>query len=1088
MNNTLVHDWTLTAGALGGHQPDTGGPAITGVSVPWDARCALAAAGRTPDPRHGVNSRESDWVATRTWWLQRRVALPSVKSNERLFLHLGRSGDRCRAFVDGAPVGGTASFNREAWIDLNSHAGREVALDLAVDPVDPAFLTSRDVRPATRRHAGNLQAVMLPGGDHNPFLVNAGMIQPPEVVVADGCLVRGVGLTYRFRPRSAAVDGRVRLDLQAWAVCRVEIVIEPIDGNEPPCRLVAEVDPVDGTVEVPFGAFCVRRWQPWHHGEPACYRLTVTAGGRSVSMITGFREVAKVDDGAYCAQTPPSVLAWHSYENNGPYGQDRYKGYEAIRETGEAWPARPREADDWRCRHRINDRDLFIIGGAVVPPTLFWSEWSAEAQRRLVRRARESGHNTLRVWGGGILLDPAFYEECDRLGIMVHHDYLNFHEFETIDGAALAAREAEARTVARAVALHPCVVVLNGGNELHQNRNRSENPVFRMLERVSTQDAPQILWHRSSPVLPEVHGPWHFDLDHHARYASQRVPLNSECGCAAAPELESLRAMLPAADLARPLSDAWLHRAPDQGYFTLLRSYVQLFGPLGAADAAAVVARTQLIQALAYQVISEEHRRQQPAVCGFITWEFNEPWLDLNWGLIDQRLVAKAAFHVFRRANAPAAVSARLPAMVWAPGETFSAGIHLVCDPGLTVEATLEATVMDEAGSVLARQSFSGSSSSATALGDLTATVPERGTFTLALRGATTDGRDLRADYPCCVLPRGTARPARVLVLDGGCYEDAVIVRFLRAAGLDVIQREAGPDRPLADLDLTGVQVLVLGPLFNPLRSLSAAAWSAIDAAVRSGLGLVHAAYNTSAYVSGRYDVDVLANSALERLLPVTFPAGCWRNGDEGMVGGPLTALGDHPVWSGVDLAEAPDPGLGVLVVPRPGATVLARRGADPLLVEGVHGHGRVLVWTGPWGGHQYQECGFRAWNQAHRLLANLIEYAAHGSVVAGPGVPHPLAPLAALVAPRLTAAVTEDGPGRWTVTVANAGTGPAHLVRLRPGRPGSGTAFDWHPEDDAFGLLPGESRRIAVRAAPLAGQVLPAGLTPIATAWPAAE
>src|SRR5690606_20870418 len=135
--------------------------------------------------------------------------------------------------------------------------------------------------------------------------------------------------------------------------------------------------PGEGVQRIELRDLVVKPWWPFHLGFPHCYELTIRAGGQAIAVTTGFRTIEKRHNDAFLRRPVASVFDWHPYENNGPYGQEYYKGYDAIREAGETWPEKPREGD-YRYTHAVNGKEIFVMGGSVVPPTLFWADWNGE--------------------------------------------------------------------------------------------------------------------------------------------------------------------------------------------------------------------------------------------------------------------------------------------------------------------------------------------------------------------------------------------------------------------------------------------------------------------------------------------------------------------------------------------------------------------------------------------------------------------------------------------------------------------------------------------------------------------------------------
>jgi uncharacterized membrane protein len=114
------------------------------------------------------------------------------------------------------------------------------------------------------------------------------------------------------------------------------------------------------------------------------------------------------------------------------------------------------------------------------------------------------------------------------------------------------------------------------------------------------------------------------------------------------------------------------------------------------------------------------------------------------------------------------------------------------------------------------------------------------------------------------------------------------------------------------------------------------------------------------------------AGSAVERVLPVT----CLTHDDrvEAPEGAqPVIVDAKHPVLAGVPA------GMPVLlgynkVVLKPGATLVASVGGDPLIATTQVGKGRSLVWTSDIGPHWCPE-PFVQWNGFAPLMSNMIDW-----------------------------------------------------------------------------------------------------------------
>jgi beta-mannosidase len=116
----------------------------------------------------------------------------------------------------------------------------------------------------------------------------------------------------------------------------------------------------------------------------------------------------------------------------------------------------------------VNGKNLFARGVVYTPPNMLCpgSEDGLETRLQLLA---DMGVNMLRVAGPFCYESTAFYRTCDRLGILVWQDLMlaNF-DYPLADEAFAALLEQEVESLLRRIGHSPCLAVLCGGSEVHQ--------------------------------------------------------------------------------------------------------------------------------------------------------------------------------------------------------------------------------------------------------------------------------------------------------------------------------------------------------------------------------------------------------------------------------------------------------------------------------------------------------------------------------------------------------------------------------------------------------------------------------------------
>ena len=126
------------------------------------------------------------------------------------------------------------------------------------------------------------------------------------------------------------------------------------------------------------------------------------------------------------------------------------------------------EEDEWGESYYfiINGKRVFAKRANAIPLNVFVSEIELAEEIALVKEMAQSNFNMVRVWGGGKYASEAFLDACDSLGVMVWHDLMFACSMYPGDSLFLENVTTEVRQQLSRILSHPCVVQINGNNEV----------------------------------------------------------------------------------------------------------------------------------------------------------------------------------------------------------------------------------------------------------------------------------------------------------------------------------------------------------------------------------------------------------------------------------------------------------------------------------------------------------------------------------------------------------------------------------------------------------------------------------------------
>jgi beta-mannosidase len=439
----------------------------------------------------------------------------------------------------------------------------------------------------------------------------------------------------------------------------------------------------------------------------------------------------------------------------------------------------------------VNGVRLFAKGWNWVPLDHLYGRPMPERYERFLTLARDAHVNLLRVWGGGLLEREAFYDLCDRFGIMVWQEFpqssSGLDNRPSTDEAYLAlVREQAAALIARR-RHHPSLVLWCGGNELtHDDFTplTSEHPVLAELKQAVDLEDPGRLWLPTSPSGPtflpdpdhpgrahDVHGPWSFlGVPGHYRYQNSIDPLlYSEFGVEGAanmdalariegkgsrewgigndradPQLPTPNSQLPSLWPVERTNPLWMHHG---GAWWFQRERVEaLFGAL--SDLATFVWAGQWLQAEGLRYAVEANRRRKWRCSGVLPWQLNEAWPNATCtNAVDYFGEPKPAYDVVRRAYRSFHVSAAYETITWHGQQEFACDVWLHNSGEAKELLNVVVTLADVSGKVFVQENLAAEAPAAAAenVGDVRWRLPSgySGVFVLFLQVVDEEGQVL---------------------------------------------------------------------------------------------------------------------------------------------------------------------------------------------------------------------------------------------------------------------------------------------------------------------------------------------------------
>jgi beta-mannosidase len=659
--------------------------------VPGGVHESLLAAGRIEHPYLDRHENGIRWIEERDWWFRTRFDGPGeLADDERARLVFHGLDTVVDIWLNGQPLGHHENMFRPAEFDVTDRLQAQNDLLLRFSPplagleVPPATIEllrgfaalTADTNPRAEGLGNSDDGLMTPeqafmalrplrrkptfswGWDFGPRLPSIGIWQPVELRVEMAAVLTGHHIhTLAINADGSATVGILvevdRFATDARLTAQVGLVAP--SGRTTSIELPVENGQARGTLTVPEAEL----W--WTHdlGDPALYdaKITLLADGELLDHAPD-----KVGLRTIILDTNPD-----------PEGGNLF-------------------------RFILNGIPVFARGACWIPADMLVGSITEDRLRALVTMAREGGMNMLRIWGGGIYGEDAFYRACDEEGVLVWQDFMfACNDYPERDETLSAEVQLEAEYQVKRLRNHPSLALWCGNNEVqaihgavYQNYEPGDwgyDFFYRILpEAVAAFDGQTPYWPGSPWGENDIEGwyavngaldgdrhaweVWHGmtigpnapsfdnqgDARHYRRYADDKGKFISEFGIHASPEWATLGRYLPE-DQWSVHSESFDHHNKDNpknkhdsvlaivtGLPETIEQYVDF---------------TMVSQAEGLRFGIEHYRRRAPHCSGTLVWQYNDVWPGFSWSMVDYDLVPKASYHYLSRTYAPLLASFR---------------------------------------------------------------------------------------------------------------------------------------------------------------------------------------------------------------------------------------------------------------------------------------------------------------------------------------------------------------------------------------------------------------------------------------------
>ena len=464
-------DWRIheDAGGKGAEMrlfaADPASPGWIPATVPGNIQADLEAAHLLRPISYGAGDPNFREVTHKDWWYRKDFTIPATLAGKRLTLVFDGVDKRCDIWLNGRQMGSNLGMFKRFWFDVTAVARPGAVNQLAVRIAKRISDTQEKIP---------WQSATNVGWDWGTPVLTMGIWKDVRLEATGPARIDWTRVQTTLSEDHAKATVTVTLeidsaiDLPARAKFRV-------NGQGQSAEVMVDAALKQGPNRIQ-GELLLERpavWWPSGHGDQPLYHVTAELlpadGGPALDVRTtrfGVRDLRWV----HTQDAPENFIS----------------RYQLV----------------------VNGRPVRTIGSNLVPPDLYFGRM-ADRGLFLFRQAKAAGMNTLRLWGGGVILHDALYDLADELGLLLVQEFPLANHLPPTDAEYLAMVEATARNILRQVRNHPSIIEFDGGNEMRW-KSDTDHPALHLLKGIVAEEDGR-MFRATCPDLGATHGPWEFD-------------------------------------------------------------------------------------------------------------------------------------------------------------------------------------------------------------------------------------------------------------------------------------------------------------------------------------------------------------------------------------------------------------------------------------------------------------------------------------------------------------------------------------------------------------------------------------------------